>query len=188
MRKTRIPVYVALDVVTAAEYDDGRRRVSRWFSVFLWLGGVPPLISGTIAMALPRLYGHAVSARMDEFLAPAQFALLTFTISLQGGDAAVGALARIFVAIWGDLRLKQWMGAAAILHSSFELWLLPSRFLAWCTRPDAPACRPFIVTEVWAFMALHVVLAVGFAVLLLWSWRRRTAPTRSRHPLAHVRR
>ncbi len=159
-------------MVGAAEYDERRRRLSRWFSGVLWLGGVPPLISGVIAVALPQLYGNAVSARMGEFLAPAQWALLTFVLSLQGGDAAVGGLARIFVAIWGDLRLKQWMGAVAILHSGFELWLLPGRFLAWCMRPDAPGCRPFIVTEVWAFMALHVVLVVAFATLLLWSWRR----------------
>lgn len=159
-------------MVVAAEYDHRQQRVSRWFSVFLWLGGVPPLLSGVVAIALPHEYGSAVSARMGDFLAPAQLALLAFTLSLQGGDAAVAGLARIFVAIWGNLRLKQWMGAVAILHSSFELWLLPSRFLIWCTRPDAPGCRPFIVTEVWAFMALHVVLVAGFAVLLLWSWRR----------------
>lgn len=156
----------------AAEDDDRQQRVSRGLSVFLWLGGVPPLISGVTAMALPHQYGGAVSARMGDFLTPAQLALLTFTLSLQGGDAAVAGLARIFVATWGNLRLKQWMGAVAILHSSFELWLLPSRFLTWCLRPDVPACRPFVVTEVWAFMALHVVLVAGFAVLLLWSWRR----------------
>jgi hypothetical protein len=151
------------------ERDDRRQRISRWFSIFLWLGGVPPVISGAVAITLPHLYANAVSERMGEFLAPPQLALLTFTISLQGGDAAVGGLARIFVAIWGNLRLKQWMGAVAILHSSFELWLLPDRFLAWCARPEAPPCRPFIVTEVWAFMALHVVLVVGFATLLLRS-------------------
>jgi hypothetical protein len=158
-------------VVAAAEYDDRRRRVSHWLSVFLWLGGVPPLLSGVTAMALPAQYAGAVSARMGEFLAPAQMALLTFTLSLQGGDAAVAGLARIFVAIWGDLKLKQWMGAVAILHSSFELWLLPSRFLTWCLRPDVPACRPFVVTEVWAFIALHLALVGGFAVLLLRSRR-----------------
>jgi hypothetical protein len=159
-------------VVAGIDHDDRRQRLSWWFSVFLWLGGVPPLISGATAMALPHLYAGAVSARMSEFLAPAQFAALTFTLSLQGGDAAVAGLARLFVALWGNLRLKQWMGAVAIFHSSFELWLLPSRFLAWCLRPDGPGCRPFVVTEVWAFMALHVVLVVGFAGLLLWSWRR----------------
>lgn len=152
-----------------------KRPAGSWrssaLSALLWLGGLPPLVSGLVAVLAPGIYLR-LTLDVGRFDSTA-YSLLLFLLRLQGGDAFVAGAARIAVAACGDLRLKKLLAVPAIAHSAFELWLLPSRLLAWCNSHPEAGCSEMLVAEVWLFMALHAVLVCGFTVVLLADWAQR---------------
>lgn len=134
------------------------QREEKFLSILLWLGGVPPIISGICASIAPNWY--LAMTGVPDALSPAGNQALAFVFHLQGGDAWVGGAARIAVAVLGGLLLKRIMVAMIILHSSYEIWLLPARGVSWCTAHPG-ICTPLYRMELWAFVLLHVVLVLG---------------------------
>lgn len=140
-----------------------REQESRWLSVMLWLGGVPPVLSGLLAATVPGWY--LALTGVPDALAPAGSQAAAFLWHLQGGDAFIAGTARIAVAALGTLALKRILGALMILHSAYELWLIPTHAFTWCER-NAGVCTELYRLELWAFLALHVVLVVGAVAVL----------------------
>jgi hypothetical protein len=138
-------------------------RASRILSVTLILGGVPPMLSGLMAMFLGDHYLAAIGAGIPELFGNGRYGLLEVVGNLQGGDAFVAGFERVVAAAYGRIRIKQLFALVGIFHSSFELWLLPTKLLPWCTSTPAARCSAFIHVEVWLFLALHVVLVLGFS-------------------------
>jgi hypothetical protein len=134
------------------------QREDRHLSILLWLGGVPPIISGVLASTVPDWYLKMTG--VTEILSPAGKQALAFLFHLQGGDAWVGGSARIAVAVLGSLALKRILAILMIVHSSYELWLLPTHAFSWCA--DHPGvCTPDYISELWLFILLHAVLVAG---------------------------
>lgn len=141
-------------------------KESRNLSILLWLGGVPPVVSGILASVAPGLYLEL--AGISDALSVAGNQAIAFIFHLQGGDAWVAGLGRITIALFGSLLLKRITISIAIVHSLYEIWLLPVRGLGWCEE-NAGVCSSLFVSELWAFVGLHVVLVVGSILAFLAS-------------------
>ncbi|MES1943464.1 hypothetical protein PC39_05100 [Salinisphaera sp. PC39] len=144
----------------------------RILTALLLLGGVPPLISGLLASAAPLWYLGLTG--VTEVVGPAARDAMAFLWHLQGGDAAVAGAARVAVALLGGLLLKRLMVAMIVVHSGYEIWLLPSHAFPWCAAHEG-VCTPLYVAELWAFLALHLVLVAGG----LWALARGYAVNRA---------
>ena len=127
----------------------------------LLLGGVPPLLSGLFAMFFADSYLGFIDEGVASLFDSRAYPLVLVIGSLQGGDAFVAGASRIFVAYWGNVRLMIAFAVVGVLHSAFELWLLPTQLLSWCQTEHL--CSDAFRAEVWAFVGLHAVLIAGFA-------------------------
>lgn len=147
---------------------------SRWLSTLLLIGGVPPMLSGIVAVFFPEFYISAIGDGIVPLFGDQRMPLLLFTLGLQGGDAFVAGSSRVAVALYGNLKLKRIVATIAIIHSAYELWLLPARLLSWCDNTVEAQCNTLLKVEVWAFMAVHLSLVIGCSFVLACSWRNRT--------------
>lgn len=133
-------------------------KQERQLSVLLWLGGLPPVASGVLASIAPAWYLGLTG--VTDVISPAGDQALAFLWHLQGGDAWVAGSARIAVALLGNLILKRIMVFIMFIHSSYELWLIPTHAFSWCSDHE-PVCTTLYLGELWAFLSLHIVLIVG---------------------------
>lgn len=143
----------------------------RVLTITLLLGGLAPVLSGVGAMFFGDQYIWLMGNGVRGMFTDNTYHLLITWLNLQGGDAFVAGISRIIVALAGAYGLKRWFAAVGIFHSCFELWLLPTKALPWCHLTGQ--CRPIFVAEVWAFIALHVVLVAGFSYGLVRGYRDR---------------
>ncbi|MCA8999748.1 MAG: hypothetical protein KDA80_22320 [Planctomycetaceae bacterium] len=148
-----------------------RTDSSSVLSLFLWIGGIPPILSGITAALFPDVYLQFTGA--EQFLDPHGHATAVFLLSLQGGDAFVAGTARIIGAIWGNLSVKRFLAATGIVHSGFEIWLLLSTLMDWQTRFPREPFDSALLVEIWFFVALHGLLVMGFTYGLI----QRDGPT-----------
>ncbi|MFC4257715.1 hypothetical protein ACFOZ5_01580 [Marinobacter lacisalsi] len=132
-------------------------------SALLWLGGLPPVVSGVLASAAPDWYLGLTG--VTDVISPAGDQALAFLWHLQGGDAWVAGSARIAVALLGSLMLKRTMVFIMLMHSSYELWLLPTHAFSWCSNQES-VCTTLYLVELWAFLSLHTVLIAGSVFVL----------------------
>ena len=139
-------------------------REEKYLSWLLWLGGLPPVMSGLLASIVPAWYLGLTG--VTDTMSPAGQQALAFVWHLQGGDAWVAGSARIAVAMFGTLVLKRILVFIMLLHSSYELWLIPTHAFPWCA-DQSPACTSLYLGELWAFMGLHLVLVAGSVLVLL---------------------
>ena len=142
----------------------------RLLTVFLVLGGVPPMLFGFFAMFFGEAYFHFIGSGVAQSLGHGQgFAI--FLGNLQGGDAFVAGSCRLAAAFLGSLNLKRIFAAIGIFHSGFELWLLPTKLLTWCKTTPAAACSDLFYVELYFFLGLHGLLVLGFATGIVLSFR-----------------
>ncbi|MCA9800454.1 MAG: hypothetical protein KC777_00630 [Cyanobacteria bacterium HKST-UBA02] len=153
-------------------------NASRILSIFLILGGIPPMLSGLIAMISAGTYLGFLGSGVSSMYSPDQVGLLEITWNLQGGDAFVAGSARVAVALIGSDAIKCVLAAIGIGHSLFELWLLPSKLITWCH--DTPGVQSGSVFDigVWFFIVLHVLLVLGFTWGLILKYRESSQSTR----------
>lgn len=142
--------------------------------MLLWIGGVPPVLSGLVAALVPDVYFQF--AGVESVFEPSGYAVAAFILSLQGGDAFVAGTARIIGALYGNLTVKKLLGIVAIAHSCFELWLLPTHFMKWSA--NYPELKPsgLLLVEVGFFILLHLTLVIGFTWALFF---RRGTPEKA---------
>lgn len=140
------------------------KRQERYLSMLLWLGGLPPVVSDILASIAPVWYLSLTG--VTGVLSPAGNQALAFLWHLQGGDAWVAGSARIAVAISGTLALKRILVLIMVIHSSYELWLIPTHAFSWCSDQES-VCTALYLGELWAFLLLHVVLIVGSLYALM---------------------
>lgn len=152
----------------------GRRRGERVLTAALLVGGVAPVLSGVAAAFFGNAYVHLVGPDVPGMFSAEAYDMLLLWVNLQGGDAFVAGASRVVVALLGALALKRAFAAIGVLHSGYELWLLPSRGLTWCDATGA--CRPLAVWELRLFVALHVALVLGFGYGLVRTRRVGTVP------------
>lgn len=136
----------------------------RQLSIILWLGGLPPVVSGVLASIAPAWYLSLTG--VTDVTSPAGDQALAFLWHLQGGDAWVAGSARIAVASFGSLILKRIMVFIMLIHSSYELWLIPTHAFSWCSDQE-PVCTTLYLSELWAFLSLHIVLIIGSVLVLM---------------------
>ena len=63
------------------------QRENKHLSILLWLGGVPPIMSGILASIVPVWYLELTG--VTDIISPAGKQALAFLFHLQGGDAWV---------------------------------------------------------------------------------------------------
>jgi len=100
-------------------------------NLFLWLGGLPPVISGICIVLNSELYTGIIATNIVSLCGNA-WPYVSLWLQLQGGDAFVGGMGRIIVAQVGNLRTKKLVAFVGIFHSLFEIWLLPTKSLPSC--------------------------------------------------------
>ena len=122
------------------------------------------MVSGLLAMFAADTYLWMIGSRIHSLYHGALFGLLRGTWNLQGGDAFVAGSARGAVALLGSTRLKQIMAVIGLGHSAYELWILPTVFIAWCNDTPAAHCGVIFRVGVAFFMGLHVLLVTGFVL------------------------
>lgn len=130
--------------------------------VTLLVGGIPPALSGFFAMFFPDLYFDFIGPLVGEAVQGKVYGLIFVIGSLQGGDAFVAGMSRIFVSYSKHSRLMVAFGFVGIFHSIFELWLLPQKLITWCE--EEGLCSQVFQYEVWGFVFLHVLLLLGFSI------------------------
>jgi len=110
----------------------------RLLTLLLLIDGIPPALSGLASMFAGAQYLALIGEDIPALFSATAAPLLLFITNLWSGDAFVAGVARVTVAFLGNERTKLWFGVVAIAHSSYELWLLPSRFLSlvWHTGCD----------------------------------------------------
>lgn len=151
---------------------------SRILSVFLILGGLPPMLSGIIAMTSAGTYLGFLGNGVPSMYSADQIGLLEITWNLQGGDAFVAGSARVAAALIGSDAIKCVLAAIGIGHSLFELWLLPAKLIVWChDTPGVQSGRVFDI-GVGFFIVLHVLLVLGFTRGLILKYRESSQATR----------
>ena len=128
----------------------------------LLLGGIPPLLSGAIAMFFPDIYLNFIGPKVMDLLEGPAYGLVFVIGSLQGGDALVAGISRIIVAYSNAPKIMAGFAVVGIFHSLFELWLLPVKLLPWCD--EYKYCSQGFQSEVWGFLGLHLLLIVGFMI------------------------
>lgn len=147
------------------EKNQVRNRQSSILTLWLLLGGVPPVLSGLIAALAPKLYVEFAGA--TDMFEPRGYAAILFVLSLQGGDAFGAGAMCIIGAVYGNLTVKKLFAAVGIAHSCFELWLLPTSYMHWsANHPDAQFST-ISLAELWFFFAGHALLVIGFTYGLL---------------------
>lgn len=137
----------------------------------LLLGGIPPMLSGLFAMFGTDLYIKLMNPAIQSLFSTEGYSLLLGVWGLQGGDAFVGGISRVFVAWKGEIRLMQLFALVGIFHSGYELYLLPAKFLSLSFETTGAAPSQIFYTEIWAFIALHIILVIGFVAGFLLTLR-----------------
>jgi hypothetical protein len=145
-----------------------KRGERRLLKTFLLVGGFPPILSGLEAGLAPEAYLNGMGPALDALFGEETYPLLVFMLQLQGGDAFVAGAGRVLVALMGRLRLMRWMAGVGILHSGFEIWLLPQRLLGWSHDLPGAEFSTLLDTLVWSFVALHILLVLGYSTALAW--------------------
>lgn len=140
---------------------------SKILSIFLILGGIPPMLSGIIAMTSANTYLNFIGAGVLSLFAGDRLGLLQVTWNLQGGDAFVAGSARVAIALLGTDSLKSIVAAIGIARSLYELWILPMKLIPWCQSTPQVECGTIFNIGVWSFIVLHVFLVLGFSWGLL---------------------
>ncbi|WP_231512948.1 hypothetical protein [Haloferax mediterranei] len=144
---------------------------NRVLTITLIIGGIAPVLSGILAMFFGDQYIYLMGSDIQGMFTDHTYPFLLSWVNLQGGDAFVAGISRVIVALIGAYSVKRVFAAVGIFHSLFEMWLLPTQALSWCHLTGQ--CRPLFVVEIWAFVALHVVLIVGFSYGLYQGRRER---------------
>lgn len=142
-----------------------RRSQSSILTLWLVLGGVPPVISGIVAGLTPNAYIEFAGA--ESVFEPMGRVAAWFIISLQGGDAFGAGAMRLVGAVYGNLKVKKLFAAIGIVHCCFELWLLSSSYLHWEKNYPEYDFSALGMLEFWFFFLGHILLLLGFSYGLL---------------------
>ncbi len=151
-----------------------KKSGERILSVMLVLGGLPPILSGVLAMFFGQAYFDFIGSGVAKSLGEG-FGFALVVGNLQGGDAFVAGSSRVLVAFLGNLQLKRFFAVIGIFHSSFELWLLPTKLIPWCQNTVSAQCHQYFFLELYFFLALHGLLVLGFAAGLFLSFSKKSS-------------
>lgn len=99
----------------------------------LVLGGIAPCLSGVLAASSPGTYVDSLGHTIPFIFTTDAYRFFKFWMRLQGGDAFVAGAARVAGALVGSTEMKRLLAVVGVLHSAFEIVLIPSDLLQWCS-------------------------------------------------------
>lgn len=146
---------------------------SKILSITLFIGGIFPFISGLFAMFGTDFYVRFLSNGIPNIFNKESYSLFLIVWGLQGGDAFVAGISRIFVSFSKSINLKLLFSFIGIFHSIYELILLNSKLLEWMNKINQINISNIFYIEVWMFIVLHIILIIGFTMGILFYFKER---------------